>query len=84
MDSRTRELPEGPILEIELYRDEFPTLRGSHVHMCPECFDDVPCAEWCSWDGENVTSSGVPTCHPVICDHCEKASREWFDGGGGI
>lgn len=65
----------------EQYGDE---LRGNHVHMCPECFEDVPCNDWCTWDGESRTNQGAPACHPVICDRCELASRAYHDQGSGI
>jgi hypothetical protein len=79
-----RELPEGPVLEIRMQGTEDQVLRGNHVHMCPECFEDLPCDDWCSWTGESTTNAGVPSCHPVICDRCEYAGRQYFDQGGGI
>ena len=70
-----RELPEGPVLEIHMQSDSWDDLFGNHVHLCPECFEDVPCADLCSWNGESRTNNGTPSCHPVICDRCKFAGR---------
>ena len=78
------ELPEGPVLEIRMQSDPFEDLRGNHVHLCPRCFCDVACDDWCTWDGESRTSNGVPTCHPVICERCEEGRGIVFCDGGGI
>jgi hypothetical protein len=84
MLSFMRELAEGSILEIHMQERYGDVLRGEHVHLCPKCFEDVPCADCCTWDGESVTNADVPTCHPVICERCETASRLYHEQGGGI
>lgn len=57
---------------------------GPHVHMCPECFEDVPCEDDCTWYGEDVTSTGIPVCHPVICDRCLELIEQYQSQGSGI
>lgn len=59
-------------------------LRGRHTHLCPRCFRDVICEDDCSWFREMYSRSGVPACHPTVCDDC----IAWIDGyeqhGSGI
>jgi hypothetical protein len=57
-------------------------LKGNHVHTCPICYEDMPCDDECSWEGDYVTNDGIPICHHAICDRC--AEIEMFQNGGGI
>lgn len=53
---------------------------GPHYHMCPECFSHDLCEMDCSWS--ELTHKGLPDCHPVICDQCEKnAPRRMLAAG---
>ena len=72
------------IIEEIRMQSTFPDLWGNHVHMCPQCFDDVPCNDWCTWNGEDVTNQGVPTLHPVICDSCREILEQYQSQGSGI
>jgi len=63
------------ILEIRM-QSTYPDLRGNHVHSCPECFEDVPCEDWCTWYGDLVTNAGVPSLHPVVCERCRERDKK--------
>ena len=78
-------MPANEILEIHTWDRQYgDTLRGGHVHMCPECFEDVPCDDWCTWDGESKTNAGIPTLHPVECEPCRQVREQYQDLGAGI
>lgn len=56
---------------------------GPHTHLCPECFEDVPCEMDCSWR-DYTNHLGQVAAHPVVCDRCEAAKHQMFFLGEGI
>ncbi len=66
------------------YAAEDDVLRGDHVHLCPRCFEHVPCEDWCSWAGESAMTDGTPICHAALCDLCRMIIENHESDGSGI
>jgi hypothetical protein len=64
--------------------DNYDPPIGPHVHLCPQCFDDVPCEMDCSALEGQRTNDGLPCAHPLVCERCEKLAEGIFTMGAGI
>jgi len=71
------------VLEIRM-QGELKNLNGNHVHMCPECFEEISCDDTCTWGGDILTNDGRPSCHPVICEACRLRIQQYQSEGSGI
>lgn len=47
---------------------------GAHVHACPECYENKPCAFTCTVEPDLALDDGTPRGAHVTCDDCLAAS----------